>query len=491
MHAVEKIKIFTLHSYSQEYPWTKSQHKAFVETLSSNKNQYEFYTEYLDTKRISFTQEYQNEFISHLNKKYAKENVDLIYVTDDNALKFIHQNYHLLFTKSTKPPVFFSGVNNLNMHTLLPQETFRGVYEVKEIKENIELIKQFSPQTRDIYFIGDDSQTYKSIKKVISQKESSFQNLRFHYIDDEYLSIILKELPKKPRSFVLLTTIGKLKDTNSNTLLPQESIKKIKENKNLILLTMEDAYMYKGVVGGYVTNGSLQAKEAANLVLKYLKNRSLQELSSLLKSPNSYTFNSKELVSSRIILSEYISREAIFIKYEKNFIEKNQSQLLSALVILTMGLILSLIVMYTYFTKKNNNKMQLSLQNEYEDIKQKLNLKDEFINNIMRFGNIAYWRLDIKKDELFLSQNLLQILSIDDGIYKDDSSALSYFVHERDKALFQEQLHLVKENKNSVTFQHKMVSTEKEVFNVNHIIYTQYLAHQYSSVIYGIIEFEK
>ncbi|MBC8238423.1 MAG: diguanylate cyclase [Helicobacteraceae bacterium] len=490
LHASSKIEIFTLHSYSQEYPWTKSQHEAFVDTLVLNKNNIQFHSEYLDTKRLNMTQEYQDEFLAYINKKYNDTDIDIIYVTDDNALTFIHNNYKKLFKKEKNTPVFFSGVNNLNMHKQLASDIFKGVYEVKEVKENIELIKQFSPQTRDIYFIGDDSHTYHSIKETIEQEAHTFKNMTFHYISDIYLSKVLAQLPSQNRSFIVLTTIGHFKDEANNTLLVEESIAKIKEKQNIILLTMEDAYMYKGVVGGYVTNGSSQGREAAKLVLKYLQNKSLEDIKSLLKSPNTYIFNSKELVNARVILSEYISRNATIIGKDIDFITKNQSLLLSILALIVIGLIFTIVLIYAFLRKKHYQNSQTPLNEECAHIKSKLNAKDQFINNIMLFDDIAYWRLDTVADELFLSQNLLDILSIDGDIYKNDPNALSYFIHEHDKALFQKNLHMVKEKNTSVNFTHQIISSDKKLFKVKHLIYTQYSEHKPSSLILGIIKFE-
>ena len=491
LYALDKIKIFTLHSYSQEYPWTKSQYNGFIDTLHSNDYKFEFYSEYLDTKRVDLTQEYQNEFVNYLNKKYIDADVDLVYVTDDNALLFIYNNYEKLFKNSKKIPVFFSGINNLNMKKILAKDTYTGVYERKEIKQNIELIKQFSPQTRNIYFVGDDSKTYNSIKKDIEQEEHNYKNMNFHYISDKYISNIQTNLPNKPRSFILLTTIGNLQDDTNNTLLVKESIEKIKQNPNLIILTMEDSYMYEGVVGGYVTNGSAQGKESAKLVLNYLQTHTLKGINSLVKNPNLYMFNSKELVNSRIILSQYISRDAIIIGKNKDFIDENHSTILNILTIITIILIFIIITMYTIFKKNSNQVSQALIEKKIHTIKSKLNSKDQFINNIIRFGDIAYWNIDTKTNELFLSQRLLEILSIDTLIYENDSEALSYFIHENDKKLFHKSILEIKKNKKSVEFKHKMVSSDKKLFNVNHIIYTEYIGDEASSQILGIIKFEK
>lgn len=354
LYGSQKAKVFALHSYSQEYEWTKNQHSSFVSTLKGSDKEFEIYSEYLDTKRVDFTPEYQNKFIEYLKTKYADTSPDLIYVSDDNALNFIYEHYDKLFKNDkNKIPVFFSGINDLGMHEKLPSDIYAGVYELKEIKPNIELIKQFSPQTREIYIVGDNSNTYEFIKKEIQTQEAVFANFKFHYIGESEIGKIESQLPNKPKTFVILTTIGNIKDEKNNMLLPKESIQRMKQNKNLIILSMEDAYMCKGVIGGYVTSGIKQGEEAANLVLKYLDEKTLKNITSLQKSPNLYIFDSKELIDARVILSEYIARNSTIIGKDKDFIEKNQSILLNIFAVITTILFFTTVTLYVMAKKRD------------------------------------------------------------------------------------------------------------------------------------------
>lgn len=484
--ASEKTSVLVIHSYSQEYEWTKKQHSSFVSTLNMRNQQFEYYTEYLDTKRLNLTKEYEKIFLMYLKQKYNDTHPELIYVTDDSALNFIVNNRKELFEGIKEVPVFFSGVNNLNLEHTLPKESFAGVLERKDIKENIELIKQFSPQTRDIYFIGDNSITYDSIRKDIQFQEKHFDNINFHYIDDEYISNIKNQLPNKPRSFVVLTTIGNLKDEKNHTLQPKESIEKIREKENLIILSMEDAYMQKGVIGGYVTSGFRQGEEAAKLVLQYLQNRSLESVKSSEKSSNIYMFNSKELINSRVILSEYISRIAVITDKNKDFIEKNSSKLLN--IFITMLIVLSIIVISAYLL---NRKKYVTTLKKLNLLRTKIYIKDQMIQNTFALANFGYWRLDTKKDRLFVSEELLNTLGIDSNIYKDDTKLLEYFIYPNDRALFQKMLSNVRNSNEPVTFSHKMVTAKNVVLNAVQTLYTEDIKHNESSVVIGVIKFEK
>lgn len=488
LNAADKSFALMIHSYSQEYDWTRKQHNSFVETLKDSNKEFEFSVEYLDTKKLEFSKKYQEAFLEYLKIKYSKMNPDFIYVTDDNALSFIFSYYKEIFKTGKKIPVFFSGINNLDMQKVLPKDTFVGIYEIKEINPNIELIKQFSPQTRDVYFIGDNSNTYNAIKKELKSNVKKFSNFEFHYLSDEYISKVKDMLPTKPRSFVILTTIGKFKDANNNTLLPKESISIIRENKNLIILSMEDAYMHQGVIGGYVTNAHSQGSRAANLVLEYLNKGSLENISSIDKGSNAYIFNDKELTNSRVILSEYIARISTIINHNDDSSDSEKSMFLNVSVVVIIIIIFVLLILFAIERKKyqDQNKNVSTL----EGLKSKLNAKDQFINNILSFDDIAYWRLDTITDELYVSKELLSFLGIDSNIYKDDPNILSYFIHSNDKKLFADSILEVKKSKKSILFSHRFVTSNKSVLNVTHKIYTEYINHT-PSLIIGIVKIEK
>lgn len=489
LYASEKTSILVIHSYSQEYTWTKNQHNSFVNTLQKSEKTFDFHTEYLDTKKLKLTPEYQQEFLKYLIFKYKDIDLGLVYVTDDNALEFIYKHKQVLFKGKEQPPVFFSGVNNLNIHKILPQDSFAGVYEIKNVKPNIELIKQFSPQTRDIWFIGDASTTYNSIKKEIESKQKDFPKMTFHYISNEYISKIRKELPSDRRSFIILTTIGNFKDDNNNTLQPKESINIIKEKKNLIILSMEDAYMTKGVIGGYVTSALKHGEEAAKLILQYLTTKSMQNISSLTNSPNIYMFNSKELTNSRVILSKYIARDSVIIGKDKDFIERNKSILLDIFLILLFISTLTFIALYAIQRRKYINQQQRF--NELNNLDTKFQIQKQLLENIFKLDDICYWKLNTENNEIFISDELIDILGSDIGLYKNDPKFLNYFVSLDDKTLLSNNISYVKKSEKSVKFNHKIVTSNKSIFNVKHIIFAQNDKINENLIILGVIKIDK
>lgn len=367
-----KKRIFILHSYSQEYGWTKSQHESFVSNIQQSvTSPLEFSVEYLDTKRHPYTSSYQQFFLSYLQKKYEGYRPDAIYVTDDNALLFFLNNRSMLFDEV---PLFFSGVNDLTLEQKLDTNHFAGVYETKDILPNIELVRQFSPQTRDIWFIGDNSSTYHAIEADIKDQIRQYPNYLFHFIASDHMDTIVQNLPRAPRSFVFLTTIGGFNDKNGRNLTPKESISLLSQNTNIILLSLEDSYLMGNVVGGFVTSGKKQGMSAAELMRKSLEGESVSNIHSILKSPNVYMFDRKALVRSRLILSEYTARKAIILHENKTFFEKHQEGILN--VVFIMAIIIFLFLLFLFFILRQKKEQIKKLASELENCSSEFSLFD-------------------------------------------------------------------------------------------------------------------
>ena len=420
--------------------------------------------------------------------KYADTPPNLIYVTDDNALNFIYKNYSKLYPNDAGIPVFFSGVNDLMMDTLLEKKHFRGVFEIKEIKPNIQLIKQFSPQTRDIYIVGDKSHTYHAIEEDVKLQEKNFSNMKFHYLSDMYLSKVIKKLPKDEKKFIILTTIGNFKNDNNLSLTPQETIKELKLVNNSTILSMEDTYIYPGVLGGYVTSADEQGSQAAKLVLQYVKDNSLNNISNIKSSSNLYIFDSQELINSRVLLSEYIRRISTILNPKKDFLEKNRFIIIETLMLLFI--VLSFVITIFYALTRKKNLLQDKKIKSISRIKEKLNKQNNILDKIISQENLAIWSLNLSSNELHLSNEFLNKLDIDLEIYKDDKNLISYFIHLDDKKLYFDKLQEVQESHSQVIFKHRIISSHNKIFNVQHHIYYTLDHNNSVATLLGILKFE-
>lgn len=290
------INVLILHSYHQEYPWTKGENEGIVETLQDRfpDKELAISTEYLDSKRIPFTDEYQDFFKYYLERKYLNRTLDLLFLTDDNAVRF-----WLRYKADLFPGVntVFCGVNDTSMEEILRDSIIFGVFEVKDIAANLRLSKRLFPFAKKISVIGDNSPTYKAIYDHLHlQPEELLSNVTLQYAADSSLTKALEDIQVQKPDIVLLTTIGAFQDDEGQNLSLHQTIKRIRQAGSYTIISMEDVYMQQGVFGGIVTSGSAQGRAAAekgySLITGKTSEKNQQQFDI---GPNVPTFNYREL----------------------------------------------------------------------------------------------------------------------------------------------------------------------------------------------------
>lgn len=341
-HASEPARILIVHAYSQEYPWTKGQHQGYVTTLVANLPVTPtIKTEYLDTKRLELTPSYAAWFADYLSQKYQGFSPDAIYVTDDDGLRLGLERLSKVFPQT---PLFFSGVNDDSQREHLDPSRQTGVFEKKELGPNLELLEQFAGKKGSVVIVGDGSTTYRAIAEDIALELKGYPHINPVFIAGVSLPALLSRLAENPGP-VLLTTLGGIKDDSGHTLNLDETISRITRGRDIVI-SMEDAYQFPGVLGGYVTSGVAQGQAAARLTAAYLSGTPLQKLNPILRSPNEYLFDDALLGALGLSLPEDIADQARLINPRQSFIERHLEAVLAtlSLLIIAMTLVLFLLL---------------------------------------------------------------------------------------------------------------------------------------------------
>ncbi len=357
-YAAPTMRILIVHSYSQEYPWTRGQHEGFIQTLAADKHvEFLVSTEYLDTKRRAYDETYASEMARHLRVKYANAKLTAIYLTDDNALLFVRDHLSRVFPGV---PVFFSGVNDFGVRSSLDPELFTGVFERKEFVPNIEWLLRVDKDANDLLFIGDGSNTYRAIESELRSELIPYR-LRVTFLAEKRLDRLLARLNDLPGKYVFLTTLGGITDEKDH-VLPLSEIMKSLERTGRIVISMEDAYIIEGVLGGYVTSGRKQGMNAARLFLDYEHGKPVVDLPPNLKSPNAWIFDDRSLQQHGIDLPDDIRSQAIFYHPRPGFYEQFGSLIIGILVFLAVSL-LSVVTLASAYLSRKNRDLRLAQNN--------------------------------------------------------------------------------------------------------------------------------
>ncbi len=343
-------QIFILHSYSDEYPWTKGQHQGFLKTISQDDAQLNaaVSTEFLDTKRRSYDEAYAEELARHLLIKYKGYKPEAIYVTDDNALLFARDYLTRVFPDT---PVFFSGINDYGVQASLDPSLFTGVFERKEIAPNLEWLLAMDKNANDLIFIGDNSNTYQAIAYELRDDLIPY-GLRTTFIAEKEMDRALKKLRNLPGKYLFLTTLGGMTDANGQVLPLNESLKRLVQTGRIVI-SMEDAYIMEGVLGGHVTSGQEQGLAAGRLFLAYHHGKPVISLAPVLESPNAFVFDDQVLNRFGLNLPESIVDQAVLLNPLPGFYEHYRSLILGSLILLAVLLFMVITGAFSILTRKN------------------------------------------------------------------------------------------------------------------------------------------
>lgn len=405
---LEQLDVLAVHSYHQEYAWTSSQYEAFKKQLKRNLPEYiaNFSTEYLDTKRVLPSTEYQNTFLSNLKTKYKNRIPDLVYVTDDNALKFVHSMKAIL---QWNVPVIYSGINDIKSKYLKDNPLIAGVYEHKDIKASILLAKRISLETSRIVFLGDGSATDIAIKELIRDSHFETEKSEFVFLQDSLLDEVIEKLNNTADGIVILTTVGGFHDSEGNLLELSAIIKEL-TNTGRKILVMEDAYLFEGVLGGYVTTGASQGRSAADIAAHIIHGEDITSIKNENQVLSEYILSLPDMQRFGLNVTDHRFDKAKIIHQPAPFLERYPNLVKWLLWIV---LILIALLMRVNFKAKQKNQL---LNEQYTDKVTGLQNRVRLLSDINTAISPCLTIIDINN---FKSINNLYGLKVGDDLLKN------------------------------------------------------------------------
>lgn len=415
--------VFVLHAYSQEYPWTRGQHQGFVDALNADGTRaYSLTVEYLDTKRAGYSTPYADLIRDHLRKKYQGYRPAAVYVTDDNALSFALSHLSSVFPEV---PVFFSGVNDYEVRPQLDPARITGVFETKEIVPNLRLMRWIDPDIRDIVIVGDASETYRAIEGEIRLELTRYPEIRATFLSSNRIDRLIEQLQGRRERFLFLTTLGAVADREGRTLTLPETIEPIAHAGHFVVFSMEDAYLYPGVLGGYVTSGPRQGRAAAQLLIRYLDGTPVSALPPIEQSPNEYIVDETELLKDGLALPPDLAGQVTLVNRLPGFYDTHRPVILGTLYGLVTLLLLSLASSLLLFIRKNRQIAGTSRQ---------LGETMESLDRAQRIAQMGNWDWQIGENRLFWSDGIYRLFGLGRAEFDASYEAFLARVHPEDQA---------------------------------------------------------
>ncbi|TNF38256.1 MAG: PAS domain S-box protein, partial [Gammaproteobacteria bacterium] len=468
--ASSPVKILVIHSYTQEYPWTRSQHDAFTATLVEDSDRDVLInTEYLDTKRRRYDAFYGEMFYAYLKDKYIDYIPDIIYTTDDNALTFALEYFNELFADT---PIIFSGVNDYSVMDRLDETRVTGVFEKKEISPNLSFLQDINPGIKEILLIGDGSNTYQAIENEIRAELINYPDIQASFLSHHYIENLKAELVKKSEIYIFLTTLGGIVDKHEHVQSLEEIISAITDSGEHIILSMEDAYLYKGVLGGYVTSGKSQGATAARLALDILHNKPVAQIPVITKSPNEYIFDHNELARHALALPVALLEKATVLNQPPSFYERNRILILGSIVTLVSLLLVSMLVFLIILSRKNQKILAAAsttrdLAASLNEYSRQLENEKRKLNQAQTIAHIGNYTWEIADNVTTWSDELFRIVGKDRTTFTPSYEGYLACIHPEDRNNFVALTRNVTKNLGHYTGDYRILRSNGEVRHVH------------------------
>lgn len=437
--------IMALHSYHEAYPWTKEQRTGFRDVLNNVPGLYPLYSpEYLDTKRRSFDEAYENDFVHYLQSKYKGYRPDIIYVTDDNALKFMVKHREKLFPGV---PVLFSGINDLTMISALPKESYTGIYENKEFFPNLQLIKKLFSEKKEILVIGDGSETANAIELAVQKEKLRTPTLKIRSINDRHFAFILKELKAFKGDAVILTTVGSFRTDEGHLISLMEVLDQIIAAGTYHTFSMESSYVQRGVLGGYAVDGVLTGRAIGELALEILSHPHAP-LPQSTADTNHWMFDAEVLKQHNLTLPQNIESQSTFLNTPHSFYQKHEALITDFIY----GLIITVITGSLIFIWHLYRSRKIIAKRESE-----LVVLTESLNKAQELAHLGNWTWNIQTNTLWWSDEIYRIFGLRPQEFPANYEAFLLRVHPDDRDTVQEAVNHALTHQTDYSIVHRIV----------------------------------
>ena len=358
-------RILIINSYHNGLIWTDSLNKGFIDAVKTYERPLEIYIENLDTKRFPnnlFNTDYRQFIISRI-KQIAPM---LIATTDDDASIFMESLIKEVKGLDTVPVVFM-GVNQARGFP----KNFTGIFEIVDVKANLELIKQLQPNVKTVYCVTDNTTTGQILAKEIRSTLLKYNpgydlkilgNCTYHELLDS-LSVVT------PNDVVLFFLFNR--DSKGLYFSYESILDSLDRHVNIPIYGTWSFYLNHGIVGGVIISGYNHGKRAGEIAQLILKGVSPSTIPPV-QGPCHLILDYSRLVKHPIN-KKFIPGGALLINKPEGLFKVSKSVLYSAgILVLVLVTILFFVLALARVREKN-----LRLQKYYNSILEKKNQEVE------------------------------------------------------------------------------------------------------------------
>lgn len=269
-------KVLVLYWETKDFPGNISFDQGFQTGMRSEpSNQWELFSEYLDTTR--FPGEHQEELLrDYLREKYAKQTIDAVVATPDRALDFLLRYRSDLFPNS---PIVFVAVSRPSPEVLAAGAGLTGIIRANTYRKTLDLALNLQPETQEVFVISGTPELDKRFETVAREELAGYEKrFRITYLTDLPLNDLLNRVKELPQSSIILYVWQRSAIDNEKTLQTFQILEKIRQNSSVPIYGMGSRNVGYGLIGGYVQDSERNGLEAAEIVRRILNGTRVQDI---------------------------------------------------------------------------------------------------------------------------------------------------------------------------------------------------------------------
>jgi len=419
----ESVHILLLHSYHEEFSWSKRINDEVKKELEAHWSRLRFSTEYLDTKRFEIEEIFPRA-AEYFSVKYLQDPPDIIICSDNNALLFLKEFRKILFPDI---PIFFCGINEFSQDLIQGMEPITGVVENVDLMGSLNLITRMVPRLQELVLISDNTTTSEALLQELSMiPQELSSSLEIHNYQEVYKPELIPILENLNKNSAVLF-LSYYREAPLLYLSAEEAVQMISSHTEAPVFVLWDFAVGTGAVGGLVTSAANQVDQVSRQVLEYLNKGNIEDLEIVTLSPNQYIFDYQR-ISEYTLNWTVLPEDTIYLNKPVTIYEQNKELVLSVTAFL---LILMLLVIYLF--------LDISRRRQLE---KKLNTQKQVLSDILTHIPLTvYWKDKRGQDIGSNTEERLQKRS-EKSISKEEKERLKYWEQQQipkgSSLLFQE-----------------------------------------------------
>ena len=185
------IKIFILNSYRYEQHFTQGQNDGFLAGLEDSGLNVEYKQFFMNTK-LNTSEEWKTKMAAEAMAQIDEFKPDLLYITDDNAQKYVGMNY-----VDGKIPIVYSGINGDPAdYGYVGAKNVAGVLEKVPYIQALKFFREVVPSAKKIAVVKADDETGRVVAEQFREDAKEYPEIEilgFHMAKtfEEYKEFIL------------------------------------------------------------------------------------------------------------------------------------------------------------------------------------------------------------------------------------------------------------------------------------------------------------